>query len=82
MDIKDCHWVFLFYRGHRSLSSISKRLSLPYSKREQAQDKEVNDLRNGTLTLPCYRYSFSLKEIKKEMRRCLFRCEMPNFANQ
>lgn len=47
MDIKDCHWVFLFYRGHRSLSPISKRLSLPYSKREQAQDKEVNDLRNG-----------------------------------
>lgn len=47
MDIKDCHWVFLFYRGHRPLSSISKRLSLPYSKPEQAQDKEVNDLRNG-----------------------------------
>ena len=47
MDIKDCHWVFLFYRGHRPLSPIPKRLSLPYSKREQAQDKEVNDLRNG-----------------------------------
>ena len=47
MDIKDCHWVFLFYRGHRPLSSIPKRLSLPYSKREQAQNKEVNGLRNG-----------------------------------
>ena len=47
MDIKDYHWVFLFYRGQRPLSSIPKRSSLPYSKREQAQDKEVNDLRNG-----------------------------------
>lgn len=47
MDIKDYHWVFLFYRGQRPLSSIPKRLSLPYSKREQAQDKEVHDLRNG-----------------------------------
>lgn len=47
MDIKDCHWFFFFYRGHRSLSSIPKRLSLLYSKWELAQNKEVNGLRNG-----------------------------------
>ena len=26
MDIKDCHWVFLFYREHRPLSSIPKKV--------------------------------------------------------
>ena len=48
MDIKDCHWFFFFFIGDIPLFlPFQKRLSLPYSQWEQAQDKEVNGLRNG-----------------------------------